>query len=385
MQKIKQIFLVGLVIFFVFGVSIFFRYLSDTGIYNLRASVLPGSDTSESPAPLEVDAKVEESVVPSPVVELPPPAVEKSIEAVDLPLPIDGLPVESQALEVKTELVQPASNPIVDQSTSKFVDQGNSHVQIPLEDMKKQLQLNKKVIDSIAALRNIPTLLSQPRVVDGTAEDASRGGREARRLLEAITAVVVEMTDNLQQNTLVLENSLDSLYKQQGTYVSHGRCIETSYFTYSDAENICLAIQRRVCSTSDIVPDNRYENLESCQRSRNLIQIDGSREMLAFQHQKEEYLRRLMSLQQVYKYYSVRWEELVDLVKDSQNFDSLGAAGNAINSYRIENQKSEEVQQNVSVEQTATNDKKILEESVPDTKSIPDSMESPLPPAASVQ
>ncbi len=260
-------------------------------------------------------------------------------------------PAETK-LETKPEITSEIkTEPLPLQPSRQTNSQSDDALKMTIQEAKRQPQINKKIIDAIGALRSIPDLLDQIYAANHDSEnddtdDADRDtiaenesdkhANTSKNFLNIMTNVIKALTENLQQNTVALENTLDYIYKQQGTNISHGRCIMTSYVTYSDAENSCVMIARKVCKINDIIPDNRYENMESCQRDHNLIYADESREEVVFKRQKEEYLRRLTSLQQTYKYYSVRWEELVDLVKDSENFESLGTAGNAVNAYRTE-------------------------------------------------
>lgn len=343
-------------------------------------------DASESLSPeisspdmtiVEVKA-VDEAIDPK-APDVKPPDIAKTSDVVKPP---DVEPSAAKSPDITSDVVQPPTQPIppVPNETSTR----HEEARIAIEEAKKQPRLNKQILDAIGALRNIPDLLAQFAIVkndNGKKDKGDTKENTPKSLLEIITDVIKELTDNLQKNTVALEETLDYIYKQQGTVISHGRCISASYFTYSDAENTCLMISRKVCKTSDIVPDNRYETMESCQQDHNLIRTQDSREMSEFKKQKTQYLGRLASLQQAYKYYSVRWEELVDLVKDSQSFESMGAAGNAINLYRTENQEAEAIQQKVPVQEDVKVEKKPT---VPTTLPQGDTPLSPLP-AASVQ
>lgn len=204
-----------------------------------------------------------------------------------------------------------------------------------LKKIKNQPKLNKKILETIQAMRIIPDLFKQMGIVKDNGEKVDK--KRPQNSLEIFTELIKMLTDNLQDNTLALEEMLNDVYEAQETQISHGRCISATYFTYSDTENSCIMISRKVCRTKDITPDNRYDTIESCKADHGLLEkISESREVLAFKKQKEEYLEKLTTLQIAYKYYSVRWEELVDLVQDATDFDTLGAAGNALNLYRME-------------------------------------------------
>lgn len=204
-----------------------------------------------------------------------------------------------------------------------------------LKKIKNQPKLNKKILETIQAMRIIPDLFKQMGIVKDNGEKVDK--KRPQNSLEIFTELIKMLTDNLQDNTLALEEMLNDVYEAQETQISHGRCISATYFTYSDTENSCIMISRKICRTKDIVPDNRYDTIELCKADHGLVEkISESREVLAFKKQKDEYLQKLTTLQIAYKYYSVRWEELVDLVQDATDFDALGTAGNTVNLYRME-------------------------------------------------
>lgn len=351
-----------------------------------KLPVVENKKMEESPI-VEIKKTDESSVIEIKTQEGDPVTAKIPEESLEKPTPPEEKPkvqVTSTQPLILPQVTYPSSN----QPSSLSDDE----IKMIIQNAKQQPKINKKILDAIGALRTIPDLLTQffhtgtgtsdedSGVEDSgdeakSSKDASRddthdedsdndadtskdtdGSKEhdsvSEHFLKIMTNIIKGLTANLQQNTEVLESTLDYIYKQQGTNISHGRCIATTYFTYSDAENACVMIARKVCAANDIIPDNRYNDMESCQRDNSLLQVDESREVKAFKRQKEEYLRRLTSLQQTYKYYSVRWEELVDLVKDSENFDALGAAGNAVNAYRteqiaIEEKEQEKIKENV--------------------------------------
>lgn len=418
MQKFKHIFLGGFLVFATFGTGVFLSNLEDARVRDLRVDVLESIPAVSESFPAAI---VDSAVVPAVYTVAVPavfPAVDTKIESESTTLAEPSVLVESsksvepsvsvelpQSTEPSTTDSSAASpvlppstpdSPVVDSSTDSPVadpplvegimgslysspvetsisDQADDAVKIVLEEVQKQPQVNTKILDAIGALRNVPQLFAE-----------SENDYGSQRLLKIITGIITDLTDNLQQNTVALENTLNFVYQQQGAAISQGRCIMTLYFTYSDAENDCMLIRREVCKTGDIVPDNRYENMDSCREDHVVIQSGESREALAFRKQKEEYLRRLASLQQAYKYYSVRWEELVDIAKDSHDFESLGIVGNAINLYRTENEKPLEQEEELSVEQTVEIEKKVeqkievkTEKEIPAaTKLIPDDIDS---------
>lgn len=348
--------------------------------------VLSGKTTSsslaETPAAKDASESLSTEVASPDVVSVEVKAVDDTIDptAVDVktadtlkPSEVESSPVKpsekpsaATSPAVKPDVVQPPPQPlppVLPETSTR-----SEEARIAIEQAKKQPALNKKILDAIGALRSIPDLLAQLQVSsnDQSKRDDDSNEPTSSSLLEMITSVIKELTDNLQKNTVALEETLDYIYLQQGTAISHGRCISSSYFTYSNAEHACVMMSRKVCKASDIVPDNRYENLESCKQDNNLIYADESREITAFKKQKDQYLRRLSSLQQAYKYYSVRWEELVELVKDSQNFEALSAAGNAVNQYRTENKEPEKADLKQKAEQKIDAEK--VEESVESSK-----------------
>ena len=299
-----------------------------------------------------------------------PPQTEKSDTALTIETPTPTPPEKSEKSE-NTEPqkpqpeapLQPQAQPQSQPADPKEEQEENENAK-KIENIKNQPKINKKIIETIQAMRTIPDLFVQLGIVSDNGKKAEK--KKQQNALDIFTELIIELTSNLQDNTRALEDMLHYIYKQQGTEISHGRCITSTYFTYSDAENSCVMISRKVCKTNDIVPDKRYETIESCKADHGLLEkTSESREITAFKQQKEEYLRRLKTLQDAYKYYSVRWEELVDVARDSADFDTLSTAGNAISLYRTEQGEPEKA----AAEKASTQDSTPL---------------SPLP-AASVQ
>lgn len=288
-----------------------------------------------------------------------PEPTTSSLNIASTPEDISVLPAaENTKSSITTEQSKTESNVQEEEKVQTPSTQVEEKVQTPSpeqekdkatrEAMKNQPKINKKILETLKGMAMIPDLLVKLGVI---IDDSKNDGKfkiiykkkeeEVKKpdtLLDIFTNLIKELTDNLQENTMALEETINYIYKQQGNDPAlSGRCIQSTYFTYSDAENACMMISRKVCKTSEIVPDNRYETIELCKQDHGLGEkISESREVSAFKKQKAEYLGRLKTLQDAFKYYSVKWEELVDLANDSTDFDTLGQAGDAINLYRTE-------------------------------------------------
>lgn len=341
----------------------------------MKGDITPQTDTKDSTL---IDPSTSEPTTPSLDIPTSTPAEISPLPAAEN---ISSLPApEVKEITIATEQPKTESNTQNEEKVQSSSPE-NEKDKATREAMKNQPKINKKILETLKGMAMIPDLLVKLGVVVDDSENEGKLNsiykkkeeeKKPETILDIFTSLIKELTSNLQENTIALEETIKYIYKQQGTDpASSGRCIQSTYFTYSDAENACMMISRKVCKTNEIVPDNRYETMESCKQDHGLIeQINESREASAFRKQKEEYLGRLKTLQDAYKYYSVKWEELVDLANDSTDFDTLGQAGNAINLYRTEQKEPEKQAASVSVQQSSAETVTTPDSILPQTQPV---------------
>ena len=164
-----------------------------------------------------------------------------------------------------------------------------------------------------------------------------------------LTLHTIELTGRIDEQTKQVQDTIAFLNTTYGRETQNA-CMRVQYYSYLATDKICILVNEDVCSSAAITDINQFNDKLSCERANGIIVESSSRDQGLFFEQKSAYLNKLALLDKKYSYFNTVWEQLITLAKTAKDFDDLGAAGNQINEYRI--QQGKELTQEPAVEAT---------------------------------